>query len=302
MAVLEERGMGKALLAGGYTVLERPNVGLVLGLPVEVRVRGAARGGGSGALELTVHSLALAEVYSFAARVEEEGVLVAQTAGPHNAFVLHAVRETLGAVAAFEGGVAVFEVVSDGRFHGATETAREGVPPLQDDSEDALFARVLAAKGRPAEARAKTGLGSSAALTAALVKALVGIFDPEGRVDGHKVAQKAHCAAQGKVGSGFDVCAAFAGSARYVRFTPARLGETGPLDLQVDTRPLLPLQHCCVVVGGVPHAGSSTRSMVRAVMQWRETNGRTWDALCAANAAVDIACGRLCALAASDSI
>eukprot|EP00897_Mesotaenium_endlicherianum_P009658 jgi/Mesen1/8720/ME000052S08146 len=36
----------------------------------------------------------------------------------------------------------------------------------------------------------------------------------------HAIAQAAHCAAQGKVGSGFDVSAAVFGSQRYVRFAP----------------------------------------------------------------------------------
>jgi phosphomevalonate kinase len=39
----------------------------------------------------------------------------------------------------------------------------------------------------------------------------------------HHLAQAAHCAAQGKVGSGFDVSAAFSGSQRYRRFDPAIL-------------------------------------------------------------------------------
>ncbi|QHO27377.1 uncharacterized protein DS421_7g207530 [Arachis hypogaea] len=36
----------------------------------------------------------------------------------------------------------------------------------------------------------------------------------------HKIAQTAHCIAQGKVGSGFDVSSAVYGSQRYVRFSP----------------------------------------------------------------------------------
>ena len=39
----------------------------------------------------------------------------------------------------------------------------------------------------------------------------------------HALAQVCHCAAQGKVGSGFDVCAAAFGSHRYCRFSPATI-------------------------------------------------------------------------------
>ena len=39
----------------------------------------------------------------------------------------------------------------------------------------------------------------------------------------HRVAQVAHIVAQGKVGSGFDVCAACFGSNRYIRCNPETL-------------------------------------------------------------------------------
>jgi hypothetical protein len=61
----------------------------------------------------------------------------------------------------------------------------------------------------------KTGLGSSAALVSSLVAALfhyVGLMDNQQQRDlSHNVAQFCHCSAQGKVGSGFDVSAAFYG-------------------------------------------------------------------------------------------
>lgn len=75
---------------------------------------------------------------------------------------------------------------------------------------------------------AKTGLGSSAAMTTAVVAALLqylGIVDLSSNQDVdldvvHMIAQTAHCIAQGKVGSGFDVSSAVYGSQRYVRFSP----------------------------------------------------------------------------------
>jgi phosphomevalonate kinase len=83
---------------------------------------------------------------------------------------------------------------------------------------------------------AKTGLGSSAAMTTAVVAALLhylGVVnlssltkDQDQEKDTtdldivHMIAQTAHCIAQGKVGSGFDVSSAVYGSQRYVRFSP----------------------------------------------------------------------------------
>ena len=72
----------------------------------------------------------------------------------------------------------------------------------------------------------KTGLGSSAAMTTSLVgSVLIHIHEDVELGLIHNLAQLAHCAAQGKVGSGFDVSAAVWGSQLYRRFDPAVLQE-----------------------------------------------------------------------------
>ena len=67
----------------------------------------------------------------------------------------------------------------------------------------------------------KSGLGSSAALTVATVKAVLGSqsvkYDNE---IVHKLAQTAHSIATGKVGSGSDIAAATYGSMIYTRYSP----------------------------------------------------------------------------------
>ena len=84
---------------------------------------------------------------------------------------------------------------------------------------------------------AKTGMGSSAALTVSLVGALLhwlGIVKIDGRGEDtekarndstliHNLSQIAHAAAQGKCGSGFDVSAAVFGTQMYIRFDPEPL-------------------------------------------------------------------------------
>lgn len=78
----------------------------------------------------------------------------------------------------------------------------------------------------------KTGLGSSAALVTALTAALLSHYldsmhfdlaTDKGRTVLHNLAQTAHCRAQGKIGSGFDVAAAVYGGCLYRRFSPAVL-------------------------------------------------------------------------------
>lgn len=160
----------------------------------------------------------------------------------------------------------------------------------------------------------KTGLGSSAALVTALVSALVThrIIHAEDLVVAreklHNLAQAAHCAAQGKVGSGFDIGAAVFGSCFYRRFSPSileKLGEVGspgfderlfstvedldlaqPWDTEfVDVGMKLPpgvqLILCDV------DCGSQTPSMVRKVLEWRKQNkeeaDQLWGALQANN-------------------
>lgn len=89
---------------------------------------------------------------------------------------------------------------------------------------------------------AKTGLGSSAAMTVSVVAAILHylkaislpILDSNLSEDNannsgldlvHAIAQSAHCMAQGKIGSGFDVSAAVYGSQRYIRFSPTILSS-----------------------------------------------------------------------------
>lgn len=148
----------------------------------------------------------------------------------------------------------------------------------------------------------KTGLGSSAALVTAFTAAVLAHYLPEdlvslttddGRARLHNLAQAAHCAAQGKVGSGFDVAAAVYGSCLYRRFSPSILEDVGDLgtkdfsgrlrlvvedgnhekkwDLQVDkSRAVIPaglrLVMCDV------DCGSETVGMVKKVLSWKKAN------------------------------
>jgi len=146
----------------------------------------------------------------------------------------------------------------------------------------------------------KTGLGSSAALTTSLAACLLSTYSdgaPPSETQLHNLAQAAHCAAQGKVGSGFDVAAAVFGSCVYHRFSPAILeavdgGDAARLAAVVDKPWDLRVRKTRVPPGlrllmGDVDCGSSTPGMVRAVRGWRKENAAQakaeWDAIQALN-------------------
>ena len=169
--------------------------------------------------------------------------------------------------------------------------------------------------GVPLSKAHKTGLGSSAALVTSLTAALLTHYLPNktfdlsavsGKRRLHHLAQAAHCAAQGKVGSGFDVASAVFGSCIYRRFSPdvlATLPEAGSSGFatrlrqtinednvqwdvevqkdQVQVPPGLRMVMCDV------SCGSQTPGMVKKVLAWRSTHPDVaepiWQDLHAAN-------------------
>jgi len=116
----------------------------------------------------------------------------------------------------------------------------------------------------------------------------------------HNLAQISHCAAQGKVGSGFDVAAAVYGSHCYVRFDPLPLRalldvfDTSVPDLSPiltghwdNTHTALGLPAGMRLVLGDVNIGSNTPALVRKVLEWRSSQDpmvqEVWDGLNCAN-------------------
>eukprot|EP01018_Ginkgo_biloba_P035945 Gb_31215 [translate_table: standard] len=179
-------------------------------------------------------------------------------------------------------------------------------------------------KVRCAPEIAKTGLGSSAAMTTAAVAGLLHYLgavnltiathatyaDTVANSDldlVHAVSQTAHCAAQGKVGSGFDVSAAVYGSQRYIRFSPEILS---PAQVSRNSKSLLEAMteilkntwdnqkieyglppFMALLLGEPGYGGSCTPSMVGAVQSWRKRDPQNsqeiWKRLAEANADVE---------------
>ncbi|MBE3043361.1 hypothetical protein IMZ48_12485, partial [Candidatus Bathyarchaeota archaeon] len=140
----------------------------------------------------------------------------------------------------------------------------------------------------------KTGLGSSAALVTALAGALLSHYlpasfhtgSPEDKRILHNLAQAAHVAAQGKVGSGFDVAAAVYGACTYRRFSPGTLaglpepgrpGFAAALGALVDREWDAEIADFTLPSGLTirmvdVHSGTQTVSMVKRVLAWREAS------------------------------
>lgn len=174
--------------------------------------------------------------------------------------------------------------------------------------------------GVPLSSANKTGLGSSAALTTAFCSSLVGFLNPldakatdedkeKRRRELHNLSQTAHCSAQGKIGSGFDVAAAVYGSCLYRRFSPDLLSGLGSADaysmpnFREKLRTLINEEgetkwdQECAKTTQLPEGyslvmadvdcGSESVGMAKKVLSWRKENAddadRIWDALQSAN-------------------
>ncbi|KXJ95651.1 ribosomal protein S5 domain 2-type protein [Microdochium bolleyi] len=310
---------GKVLLAGGYLVLDRAYTGLVFGLSARINVvaRRIPTSPGVQLSEIVVDSPQFLEAqwrYGYHLAPERGGFKVTQFQVGSSINANPFVETTLSYALTFISSLAPtsqsfsaarFTVLADNDYYSQPHSAAG-----TGEKNPTRFAKFPTAL-RDAH---KTGLGSSAALVTALTAALLTYYlpkesgfdlaTPEGQRILHNLAQAAHCAAQGKVGSGFDVAAAVYGSCRYRRFSPSilkGLPEAGApgfapalfacvKNAEWDTEiakdgvslpPGIALRMCDV------DCGSQTVGMVKKVLAWREQKPEEsktlWDDLQAQN-------------------
>ena len=190
-------------------------------------------------------------------------------------------------------GPTTITILADSDYY--SQPARSPVNPVAHDDRFADF-------GVPLSGAHKTGLGSSAALVTAFTAAVLAHYLPVdvssiktdvGKTRIHNLAQAAHCTAQGKIGSGFDVAAAVYGSCIYRRFSPSVLesvGEIGSkgfserLKMVVDDSGFAKLWNTEIdkAAAKIPNGlrlvmcdvdcGSETPGMVKKVFAWRKEN------------------------------
>ncbi|KGQ01745.1 phosphomevalonate kinase [Paracoccidioides lutzii Pb01] len=309
---------GKVLLTGGYLVLDRQYTGTVFALNARIHVvvrqlrRNLRRGGGAfggfglGRMEFEGDG----ETDAGNVGVEEGGdeVIVVRSPQfidavwePRNPYVETSINYALTYVSYIAAsnlfGSLSITILADNDYYSQPSISQT---PVHNGGTRFVDFGVKLHEAH------KTGLGSSAALVTALVSAIVihRSFQPEElpavRDKLHNLAQAAHCAAQGKIGSGFDVGAAVYGSCLYRRFSPAvldSLGDVGSPQFEdrlfavvEDLNEDVPWDTECIDFGiRLPRGmqivlcdvdcGSQTPGMVKKVLQWREENREEADAL-----------------------
>jgi phosphomevalonate kinase len=246
---------GKILLAGGYLVLESPNVGLVIAVDkrfyttVEFTSGGNTDDNGNAApsdtLWITVKSPQFRQEWKYLYQKS----LFALTADEAfnmstNAFVEKTLRiSLLYLLSRIHADVDNNNTILNATELLVTIRADNDFYSLLPHLEERQLDRSLTSVQKlppflPATADAdgkilKTGLGSSAALVTSLVAALCHADSDNNNNDTnndttliiHNLAQICHCHAQGKVGSGFDVSSACHGSHVYQRFPASVLAS-----------------------------------------------------------------------------
>jgi phosphomevalonate kinase len=248
---------GKALIAGGYLVLESPNPGVVIAakgckfystVAFRPTFGGAsvANNGGGSFIPVDVYSPQFDQVFTYKLSYSQNNSDITlgvrndgPSESPRNKFIERTLLLTIGYIRTALGDKftdlleirqpntsLAIKLRADNDFYSQLARLREmGLDPTPQNVHklDPFLCPIDKASGST-EVN-KTGLGSSAALVTSLVGAMLEFFEvttlaeTEGLTISHNLAQICHCYSQGKVGSGFDVSSAVYGSHVYTRFS-----------------------------------------------------------------------------------
>ncbi|OBT43509.1 hypothetical protein VE00_06784 [Pseudogymnoascus sp. WSF 3629] len=294
---------GKVLLGGGYLVLDRAYTGLVFGLSarIHVIVKEAVTAEGAEPL-IVVKSPQFIEAewrYSAAILGDGAGVVVKQLESSpstsRNPFVETTLTYTLSYLTTTTSLTTLpsltITILADNDYYSQPTSP----PPTTTTSTTSTPSpsTPFTTFPTPLTSAHKTGLGSSAALTTSLTTSLLHhlLPSPPSQILQHNLSQACHCAAQGKIGSGFDVAAAVYGTCLYRRFSPKLLAsisdaegpgsrgfagrlrgvvedEGGKWDTQIEKSSVAIPKGYALVMCDVD-CGSQTVGMVKSVLAWR---------------------------------
>ena len=323
---------GKILIAGGYLILQSPNLGVVVsctarffttvkGLPMNTKPI-------SGTSIIMVESPQFHQSFDFEYSLASH-TLILKSKTP-NKFVekclfvvLAYVKEHLGeeafgstlkTISSQKQAIGI-KLRADNDFYSHIKKLKlEKKPLLSSSLQDLPAFLPCPTKEDGTVDVSKTGMGSSAAMTASLVGALLNFFDVVNLRNGqteensdkdktliHNLGQIAHSVAQEKCGSGFDVSAAVYGSQKYVRFEAEGIKSclepsvTSKMIYDVanskeawnqDVTPFNLPPGMFLLMGDIC-GGSSSTSMAKNVLQWLKEkpmqSASVWAALSDAN-------------------
>lgn len=325
---------GKVLITGGYLILEKPNAGIVLSTtarfytivkPLHEEVK--SESWAWGWTDVKVNSPQLSRETDYKMSMNHFTLKLISSRDSSNPFVEQAVQYAVAAAKMSFAekdkndvfhrlllqGIHITILGSNDFYSFRNQILALGLPLLPETlSTIPPFSSIALNSGSSNSTAsgdnckpevAKTGLGSSAAMTASVVAAILHylgvinlpILDSKLSEDNatnsgldlvHVIAQNAHCMAQGKIGSGFDVSASVYGSQRYIRFSPTILSSAQIVapsskqlldvvnniinqnwDHEKTSFSLPPLM--TLLLGEPGSGGSSTPSMVGAVKKWQ---------------------------------
>lgn len=265
---------GKALIAGGYLVLDPIYSSYVTAL--SARTHAAVK---LESNDLTVIHISSPQFDSdWTYQLSDDKWI--EIEGKKNPFLQATVEIVMKYLDISEDKKITITIFSDPGFH-----TQDGTITKTSTNNQKKFLY----HGRPITEVAKTGLGSSASLVSVVTTALVTQFISDDVEKSknliHNLGQIAHCKAQKKIGSGFDVCTAVYGSINYRRFRPEVINDfinddisdiekfkatvNDSWDFQHDPSALPP--HLKILMGDIK-GGSETPKLVSLVLGWKKSN------------------------------
>ena len=272
---------GKALLAGGYLVLD-PNYGAYV-TALSSRMHAVIESSENVTEDYSTLHVLSPQFKEGDWKYRVKGQEIEEVNGKYNQFLEATLKTVLAYTEPsnkFHSRVTIF---SDSGYHSQNNTTKK----VSGNGKRLFLFHELPITDVP-----KTGLGSSAGLVSVVTAALMSYFEPGSEMATdrlHNLAQIAHCLAQKKIGSGFDVAAAVYGSIKYRRFQPSVVNDVLAV-LDTDTihfpravksvvKKEWQFEHVkCSLPPGVRllmgdiEGGSETPKMVAKVLQWRKDN------------------------------
>lgn len=272
----------KAMVAGGYLVLDPQYNSFVTALSCRMHARISQFDATDIATDKSVISVASPQFGGKWIFTIDHELQIQEITGSRNPFLEATIKAAIGYVKPINGFSFQITLFSDPGYHTQEDTQVKS---------SKLGSKLFLYHNKPIEQVPKTGMGLSAGfvtvVTSALLTSLLDRTLDELRDVIHKVAQIAHCDAQGKIGLGFDVATAVYGSILYRRFEPKTindlLGRTmsdeycNDIRKTVDSEWNFVNKPCSLPPGinllmGDVKSGSETPKLVSRVLAWRKSD------------------------------